>query len=562
MRFSVEKTGAQIVIDFLRHHNVECVFGYPGGAILPIYDEVYKSGIKHILTRHEQGAIHAAEGYARATGKVGVVMATSGPGATNLVTGLADAKMDSVPIIAITGQVATTLIGTDAFQEADIYGISIPVTKHNRLVRSVHDLASYLEEAYVVATSGRPGPVLVDIPKDVQNLSTKNTEFICDPRVIKRFKDLLDIEGDLDGFVKKLNEAKRPLLYVGGGALTSSAHNEVLQLAEKGNIPVAMTLMGLGAFPGTHPLSLGMMGMHGTRYANNAVSNCDMLIALGARFDDRVTGKVDAFAKQATIAHIDIDRAEIGKIVEGHFPIAGDLKTVLQTILSEVKFQPRDEWINMVNDWKKNLPLRYKREKNIIKPQYFLEKLNEITKGNAILSTDVGQHQMWSAQYYNFSHPRSFLTSGGLGTMGFGFPAAIGAKLACPDRPTFVIAGDGSFQMNIQELATASMYGVNVKIVILNNGYLGMVRQWQDIFFEKRFSHVSFDFNPNFVKLADAYGLTGKTITREDEVEEGIQFLLESDKAAILEVMIPEEEKVYPMIPAGATYNDIMDLED
>ncbi len=558
----MEKTGAQLVIDFLRHHNVEVVFGYPGGAILPVYDEIFKSGIKHILVRHEQGAIHAAEGYAKATGKVGVCIATSGPGATNIVTGLADAKLDSVPIIAITGQVPTALIGTDAFQEADIYGISIPVTKYNNLVRDVDKLASTLEEAYIIATSGRPGPALVDIPKDVQNALTPHIDFQVDPGIVKRYKSLEDVDGDIDTLITAINEAKRPLLYVGGGAIISNAHLEVKRLAESANIPVTMTLMGLGAFPKRHPLSLGMLGMHGTVYANQAVSNCDLLIALGARFDDRVTGKLETFAKHAKIAHVDIDRAEIDKLVKVDYPIAGDLKNVLLSILSEVTYQERDEWFSQLLDWKTKHPLKYHKENGVIKPQYFLEKLDEATGGDAILTTEVGQHQMWAAQYYHYANPRSFLTSGGLGTMGFGFPAAIGAKFACPDRTVIAIAGDGSIQMNIQELGTVAMYGVNVKIVILNNGFLGMVRQWQEMFFDSKFSHTDFTFNPDFVKLAEAYGLKGMKITKESEVEKGIDFILKSDQGVILDVMIPEEEKVYPMVPAGAALYEMIDIDD
>ncbi|MDH4128716.1 MAG: biosynthetic-type acetolactate synthase large subunit [Spirochaetota bacterium] len=559
----MEKTGAQIFIDFLRHHDVDLIFGYPGGAILPIYDELFKSGIKHILTRHEQGAIHAAEGYAKATGKLGVVLATSGPGATNLVTGLADAKMDSVPILAITGQVATPLIGTDAFQEADIYGISIPITKYNNLVRNVNDLASTLELAYIVATSGRPGPVLVDIPKDVQNAKTKNIEFRANPKVADRFENNINkIEGNLDELIEVINKSKKPLLCVGGGAVISGAHKEIEKLVEIANIPVILTLMGLGAFPKNHKLSLGLVGMHGTKYANHAVSHCDLLISLGVRFVDRVTGKVSSFANQAKIAHIDVDIAEIGKIIKVDYPIVGDLKLVLDSILTKIEPQARESWVNHLEERKQKFPMKYKSKSKLIKPQYFIEQLYEKTKGDAIISTDVGQHQMWTAQFYPFSQPRTFLTSGGLGTMGFGFPAALGAKLGCPDRLVVLISGDGSIQMNIQELATAAMYDINVKIVIFNNGFLGMVRQWQELFFDSKFSHTNFHFNPDFVRLAEAYNLNGMKITSDSEVHKGIDFLLSSDKTAILDVMIPEDEKVYPMIPAGGSLDEAIDIDD
>lgn len=558
----VEKTGAQIVIDFLRHHDIDTIFGYPGGAILPIYDELYKAGINHILVRHEQGAIHAAEGYAKATGKVGVCFSTSGPGSTNIITGLCDAKLDSVPILAITGQVASHLIGTDGFQEADIFGISIPVTKFNNLVRDVDKLASTLEEAMIVATSGRPGPALVDIPKDVQLALTKNTEYKADPLIVDRFQKVSEIEGDIDTFIKAINDAERPLLYVGGGAIISNSHNEIKQLAEKGNIPVVLTLMGLGALPVDHDLCLGMLGMHGTKYANYAVSECDLLISLGARFDDRVTGKLETFAKQAKIAHVDIDRAEINKLVDADYSVAGDLKSVLLGLLSEVKENDRSEWVNKVQKWKKEHPLKYYQENSVIKPQYFLQELNKATNGNAILSTEVGQHQMWSAQYYNFRKPRHWLTSGGLGTMGFGFPAAMGAKLGCPNETVITIAGDASFQMNLQELGTIAQYGIDVKTVIMNNGFLGMVRQWQEMFHGERYSHSQVQFNPDFIHLAEAYGLKGKRITKPEEVHEGIDFLLNTDGAVILEVVIPEDEKVFPMVPAGASINEMIDIDD
>ncbi len=561
----MEKTGAQITIDFLKHHKVEVIFGIPGGATLPIYDELYKADIRHILTRHEQGAIHAAEGYAKATGKVGVCLATSGPGATNLVTGLADAKMDSVPILAITGQVATGFIGTDAFQEADIYGISTPITKYNKLVKDVDELASTLEEAYFIAGSRRPGPVLVDIPKDIQIAKTRKVKYVnALPFVIRERYENIEPVGNFKALATAINEAKRPLIYVGGGGVISGADKEIIALAEKANIPVTTTLKGLGAFPSAHKLYLGMLGMHGTRAANNAVCQCDLLIALGARFDDRVTGKLDAFARQAKIIHIDIDKAELGKLITPTYSIVGDLKKALYIILPYIDLKDRAEWVAQTYKWKSDYPLTYDREdKDNIKPQYFLEELSETIKAdNFIISTDVGQHQMWSAQFIQFSNTRTFLTSGGLGTMGYGFPAAMGAKVGCPDSNVILIAGDGSIQMNIQELATVASENIAVKIVILNNGVLGMVHQWQDMFFEKRYSHSEFKGIPDFVKLAEAYGLNAKRITNKSEVKEGIDFLLNSEKTVILDVIIPSNEMVFPMVPVGASLHEMIDYQE
>ncbi len=560
----VEKTGAQIVIDFLKYHNVDVVFGIPGGATLPIYDELYKANIRHILTRHEQGAIHAAEGYAKASGKIGVCFATSGPGATNLVTGLTDAKLDSVPILAITGQVATNFIGTDAFQEADIYGISTPITKFNKLVKDVDELASSLEEAYFIATSRRPGPVLVDIPKDIQAAKTRKTkyELLLHPKIRERYEKI-NPHGDIEALAEAINKAEKPLLYIGGGAIISGACDEILKLTETSNIPVTMTLKGLGSFPGNHPYSLGMLGMHGTKYANYAVNHCDLLIALGARFDDRVTGKLASFAQQAKIAHIDIDPAEMGKLVTPDYPIIGDLKKVLQEILTQITSQKREQWISQILKWKESHPLSYDREEdNEIKPQYLLEELNNaIDSEKFILATDVGQHQMWTAQYVQFPRPRTLLTSGGLGTMGFGFPAAIGAKMACPDCQVVTTAGDGSIQMNIQELATVAANNIDVKIIIFNNGVLGMVHQWQDLFFDKRFSHSEIKGIPDFVLLAQAYGLKGMRISQKDEVKPGIDFLLQSQGSAILDVIISDRENVFPMVPAGASLSEMLDFE-
>ncbi|TGM13971.1 biosynthetic-type acetolactate synthase large subunit [Leptospira selangorensis] len=554
-------SGARLMVELLEEYGVDIVFGYPGGAILPFYDELYKSTkIKHILVRHEQGAIHMAEGYARSTGKLGVCIATSGPGATNLVTGLTDAKLDSVPILAITGQVATNAIGTDAFQEADIYGITIPITKYNALIKSADDIARHFQEATLVALGGRPGPVLLDFPKDVQTELT-SVRKVDKLKIDYRHYQKPPIGGDLDSFAAALNKAKRPLLYVGGGAINANASKEIRELAEKGNIPVTTTLMGIGAFPGTHQLSVGMLGMHGTAYANKAVLECDYILNLGARFDDRVA-KPGEFAENAIRAHIDIDTAEFNKRVSVDYLLHGDLKEVLKALIPKVNKVDRPEWVGFLDTLKKNHPLEFDDSTDTIKPQGFLQKLYEKSKGKAIVSTDVGQHQMWAAQYYLFEEANRWLTSGGLGTMGYGLPAAIGAKFGNPKNTVICVSGDGSIQMNIQELATIAMYKKGVKILIFNNNFLGMVRQWQELFYEERFSESEWNYNPDFVKLGEAYSIKGLRISNKSEIDKALEFFLEDDDARILEVMIPAEEKVFPMIPAGKSQKDMIEFSD
>ncbi|PKA25618.1 acetolactate synthase, large subunit, biosynthetic type [Leptospira sp. mixed culture ATI2-C-A1] len=554
-------TGGRLMVELLEEAGVEIVFGYPGGAILPFYDELYHSKkIKHILVRHEQGAIHMAEGYARSTGKLGVCIATSGPGATNLITGLTDAKLDSIPILAITGQVSTDAIGTDAFQEADIFGITIPITKYNALIKKADDLSRHFEEAIKIAMGGRPGPVLLDFPKDVQLEKTsvrKASALKIAPHHYERPK----VKGDPQEFAEALNQAKRPLLYVGGGAINSFASAEIKALAEKANAPVTTTLMGLGAFPGTHPLSVGMLGMHGTAYANKAVLECDYILNLGARFDDRVA-KYQDFAPNAVRAHVDIDAAEFNKRINVDYILHGDLKDAIREILPFVKGGDRTSWIENIQNLKKNHPLDFDNSGDSIKPQDFLQRVYAKTKGEAIVSTDVGQHQMWAAQYYLFDKPNTWLTSGGLGTMGYGLPAAIGAKFGNPDKMVICVTGDGSFQMCIQELATIAQSQLGVKILLFNNNFLGMVRQWQELFYEERFSESQWTYNPNFVKLAEAYGIPAMRIEHKSEIDKGVEFFLKDNGSALIEVMIPAEEKVFPMIPAGKSQQDLIEFKD
>jgi acetolactate synthase-1/2/3 large subunit len=554
----MKKTGAQILLECLKREGVEVIFNYPGGAILPVNDELYRWDFKVLLVRHEQGAVHAADGYARASGKVGVCLVTSGPGATNTVTGLATAFMDSIPLVVITGQVSTPLIGNDAFQEADIVGITRPCTKYNYLVTDVRHLARIVREAFYIAASGRPGPVLIDLPKDI---ASAVTDFKYPQEVrIRGYQPTLD--GHTPQIKRALHlllKAHKPVIYAGGGVIISGADQELTKLAEILSIPVTMTLMGLGGFPGTHPLALGMLGMHGTYRANMAVTDSDLLIAIGARFDDRVTGKIDAFAPHAQKIHIDIDPTSISKNVRVDVPIVGDCKRVLATMLALLQEEkgldehPRSlaSWHEQIEQWKNTHGLVY-RQNQVIKPQYVIERIYEMTKGEAIITTEVGQNQMWTAQYYLFDHPRTLLTSGGLGTMGYGFPAAIGAQAAFPERLVIDIAGDGSIQMNIQELATAVQHKLPVKVAILNNGYLGMVRQWQELFYERRYAmtHIG-DISPDFVKLAEAYGALGLRATRPDEVVPVLREALRTPLPVLMDFVVEPEEGVYPMVPAG-----------
>ncbi|HPD57861.1 MAG TPA: biosynthetic-type acetolactate synthase large subunit [Smithellaceae bacterium] len=556
--------GSQILLKMLEEEKVDLIFGYPGGAVLDIYDQLYKSKIKHILVRHEQGAVHAADGYARATGRVGVCLVTSGPGATNTVTGIATANMDSIPIVVFTGQVPTTLIGNDAFQESDITGITRPCTKHNFLVRSVEELAATIKEAFHIARSGRPGPVLVDLPK---NVMAAETEFA--PADIKiRNYDVAHkpVPKKLAQVFEMLNHAKRPLLMTGGGVILGRAAGELSELARKYKIPVTGTLMGLGSFPGTDPLWLGMLGMHGTYHANMAVSHCDLLIAVGVRFDDRVTGTIETFAPNAQIVQIDIDPSSINRNVVVELPIIGETKATLKDLLqflAEHKYIPaqeaRQEWLGEIALWKEKVPLTYCQNGEIIKPQYVIETLHKVTNGDVIVTTEVGQNQMWTAQFFKFDKPNTFITSGGLGTMGYGLPAAIGVKCALPGKQVVDIAGDGSIQMNIQELATAAQYNIAVKVVLLNNGFLGMVRQWQELFYEKRYSHTDMTYAPDFVKLAEAFGVVGMRITKPGEVEEALRKAFAIDKPVLMDFRVSREECVYPMVRPGESLAD-MDL--
>lgn len=560
-------TGAKMVIEALKREGVEVLFGYPGGAILDIYDELYKTpDLKHVLVRHEQGATHAADGYARSTGKVGVVLVTSGPGATNTVTGIATAYMDSIPIVVLTGQVPTRLIGNDAFQEVDITGITRPITKHNFLVKRIEDLPTIIKAAFYIAKTGRPGPVLVDIPKDIQQAKG---EFNYPEEIkLRSYNPVYEPHiKQIERAYQLLENAERPVLMLGGGVISANASEEARKLAEKLKLPVVMTLMGLSAFPGDHEQSLGMLGMHGTYYANMAVANCDVLLAVGVRFDDRVTGKVDAFAPGAKIIHIDIDPSSIQKSVKVDVPIVADCKRALKRLLEFVKQGGKDkkyweerftDWWEQINIWKRRYPLTYKQEGDYIKPQFVIEKLWELTKGEAIIATEVGQNQMWTALFYKFKHPRSLITSGGLGTMGFGFPAAIGAQIGNPDKLVINIAGDGSIQMNIQELATAVEQRLPIKIIILNNGFLGMVRQWQELFYGKRYSAVKFQVIPDFVKLAEAYGAVGMRITRPEEVEPALKKVLQTNSLVILDIHIAPEEGVFPMVPAGKATTEMI----
>ena len=547
-------TGAKILVDVLLEEGVDTVFGFPGGSVLPLFDVLYDKPVQFILARHEQGAAHMADGYSRATGKVGVCLATSGPGAANLTTGIATANMDSVPMVAITGQVKTRLIGNDAFQEADVTGITRPITKHNYLVKDIRDLARIVKEAFYVARTGRPGPVVIDLPVDI---TTAEHEGPVDKAIrLPGYKPVAQGHPrQIRLAAEAINKAERPVLYVGGGVIISGATQELHALAESANIPVTMTLMGLGAFPGDHPLTLGMLGMHGTATANHAIMESDLIIAVGARFDDRVTGKVEAFAPHAKVIHIDVDPTSISKNIRVDIPVVGDAATILRDIVQHVHQAARESWLNRIAEWKARHPLTYDQNSNEVKPQAVLEELRRLTPADAIICTEVGQNQMWTALFYKFMQPRTLLTSGGLGTMGYGFPAAIGAQVGCPDRVVIDVAGDGSIQMNIQELTTAVNYRLPVKIIVLNNGYLGMVRQWQELFYNRRYSQTDLSNNPDFVKVAQAFGATGLRLDDPKQVREKLEETLNTEGPVLLDVRISREENVFPMVPAGQAIN-------
>lgn len=561
----MELTGAQILLECLKKEDVDVIFGFPGGAVLDIYNELPNYPFKHILVRHEQGAIHAADGYARVTGDVGVCLVTSGPGATNAVTGIATAYMDSIPVVILTGQVPTPLIGNDAFQEVDIVGITRPCTKHNYLVKDIKDLAFTIRQAFYLARAGRPGPVLVDLPKDIMQ---QLTEFKWPEDVSLRSynPNIQPHYGQIKKVAKLIRQAKRPLIYAGGGVISSGAHEDLIWLSKNLDIPVTATLMGLGGFPGDDPLWLGMLGMHGTYAANMAINTADLVLAIGARFDDRVTGKVSEFAPQATFVHVDIDPTSIQKNVHVHVPIVADCKSfltslreALEPVTSATDFEvAHADWVKQVQDWSSAHPLHYNKDSKFIKPQHVVEKIYEISNGEAIIATEVGQNQMWAAQFYKFKKPKSFLSSGGLGTMGYGFPAAIGAQTAFPDRLVVNVAGDGSIQMNIQEMMTAVSNNLPVKIVILNNCYLGMVRQWQELFYDRNYSQTCMDDQPDFVKLAEAYGAVGFRITEQKDLDKTLKEAFAIPKPVIVDIRVDPEENVYPMVPAGCPLTEML----
>jgi len=556
---STVKNGAQIIVDTLIAEGVDTMFGYTGGVVLPLFDKLYDAPINFIVPRHEQGGCHMADAYARVSGKVGVVLATSGPGACNLVTGLATAMMDSIPLVALTGQVRTDLIGNDAFQEADTTGITRPVTKYNCIVKDVKDLARTIHEAFHIARTGRPGPVLIDLPVDVA-VSKHNADG--------------PVEMDLPGYrvrteghprqismaAKAINKSKRPVLYVGGGVISANAAEELRAVAEKAHLPATMTLLGLGSFDQRKPESLDMLGMHGSAYANFAVQQCDLLIAVGARFDDRVTGKIAAFAPKAKVIHIDIDPSSISKNVNADIPVVGDAKEILRELVKEVEHQPRQDWFDRIAEWKQKFPFRYDRDSKAIKPQYVIEEVCRQTKNQAIITTGVGQNQMWAAQFYKFIRPRQFISSGGLGTMGFGLPAAIGAQVAQPDATVVDFDGDHSFNMTMTELSTAIEHKLPINVVILNNGYMGMVRQWQELFYGKRYSK-SYLANPDYAAVARALGAVGITVDKKDDVPVAVKKMLAQKKPCVVDFRVEQEENVWPMVPAGKGLDEMDGLD-
>ena len=554
----MQLTGSQIVIECLKEQGVDTVFGYPGGAILNVYDELYKhkDEITHILTSHEQGAAHAADGYARATGKVGVCLATSGPGATNLVTGIATAYMDSIPIVAITCNVGVSLLGKDSFQEIDIAGVTMPITKHNYIVKDVNNLADTIRKAFVIAKEGRPGPVLIDIPKDV---TANKAEFTAqEPKVVKPSEDIC--EKDLENAVRMIRESEKPYIFVGGGAVLSGASKELYEFVKKVDAPVTDSLMGKGAFPGTDPLYTGMLGMHGTKASNYGVSECDLLIVAGARFSDRVTGNAKKFAQNAKILQFDVDAAEMNKnilITEG---VVGDLKVVLQKMNERLEQQDHKAWVEQIMSYKEKYPMTY--HPDVLSGPFVVEEIYRQTNGEAIISTEVGQHQMWAAQYYKYTQPRTFLTSGGLGTMGYGLGACIGAKCGCPDKTVINIAGDGCFRMNMNELATASRYGIPVIEVVINNHVLGMVRQWQTLFYDKRYSATILEDKVDFVKVAEGLGVKAVRVTELSQLAPAIRQAVEEKVPYFIDVQIDKDDKVFPMVPAGAPIDQAFDSDD
>jgi acetolactate synthase I/II/III large subunit len=558
--------GARILCETLVREGVDTIFGYPGGAVLHIYDELAdtRHNLRHILARHEQGAVHMAEGYAKATGRVGVVLVTSGPGATNAVTGIANAFMDSTPLVVITGQVPRKMIGTDAFQEVDTVGITRPCTKYNYMVRETTELAEVVREAFHIASTGRPGPVVIDIPKDV---TAEQAPFFY-PENVQLLGYRPTSRGNAEQVreaVERIVNARRPILYVGGGVIHANGSDELLELAQRLQLPVTPTLMGLGCFPSGHPLCLGMLGMHGTYWANMAISESDLIIAIGVRFDDRVTGAVEKFAPQAEIVHIDVDASSVSKNVRAHLPIVGDAKTVMRQMLESLSDDRQlasaerlAPWWRQIEEWKEFAPLAYENSDEVIKPQFLCQELYRLTGGDAIIATDVGQHQMWFAQYYGFNGPRQSITSGGLGAMGFGFPAALGAQIAFPDRQVIAFVGDGGFQMTAQELATAVQYNTNTKIIVMNNNYLGMVRQWQDLLYDGRYSAVGMKNTPDFVKLAQAYGAVGLRAAKPCELTAVLEQGLSAQGVVVMDIVVSEEENVFPMIPPGAGLKEMV----